>query len=104
MEEQRLRTGPGHSDFIAFMGIEIFDGGNKKHDSTRWEKIRVFKTKKGYRVGIARMTYFEEESNTYEVTTIPTADKVLEFVQGIPDIDTDKLIGTLNEHVKSIGG
>jgi len=102
MEEIKLnRTGQRP---IAFIGTEIFNGSTKEYNSTRWERVRIFETDKGdYKVGIAKMTYFEEETNAYEVTTFKDKDKVISFViKEVPDIDLENLTSALSKEENGI--
>jgi|SRR5260370_26081809 len=66
MEEIKV-TRSGKRPYARFWGEFIFQGSTRARDSTRWHTVRIFKTEKGYIVGIAWIACHEDERDSYEV-------------------------------------
>src|SRR5690242_3485373 len=66
---------------LVFIGDEIFNGTTKGHDSTRWSVLRIFKTDKHFVVGIAKLTCWDGERDSYSAEKRKTKDEVLNLVQ-----------------------
>jgi hypothetical protein len=58
---------------LVFVGEEIASATNRIKDSTRWDKVHVYKSTSGrYIVGIAQITYWAAR----EITTSPNLSEL----------------------------
>ena len=67
---------------LAFYGTEIAFATNRKKNSNRWIKVRVYKTDKGgYLVGVAHETCFVDERDQLIAEPLRTNRDVIAFIQ-----------------------
>lgn|SRR5438093_9298737 len=67
---------------LVFVGEEIASATNRIKDSTRWDKVHVYKSTSGrYIVGIAQITYWDGERDHYIAESFGTMDEAIAFVE-----------------------
>ena len=67
---------------LYFKGKTLVVKDTRDHNSTRWTKCAVYETDKGaFVVGLAHMTKWEGETDSYQAEVLKTLDEVVTFVE-----------------------
>jgi len=93
---------------VAFMGELLIDvttrGDDPRNKKSRWHRLRIYETEDGWKLGLARITCWENERDHYWVLdTEDSNDITVAIYQHVTDREeADELMEMIKDQLKTI--